>query len=1052
MKKLKWIKNVPLFILIVGACAIMILATATNVLTSNATDTQEDPVQLTIKDEYVIGETFYMPQAPLLIDGGKQYQSTAFLRDPNGKGYTQAEIVLDTAGIYTVEYKAITENGKLLKETQTFRCLSSLYSVNGKNATAKYGKFDKYPDAKEGVAISLTPSSEFVVNKVIDLSTMHNSYESNVEFVPLLSFYVAPQTLFADDARQLHITLTDVHDANNKVTIDIKRVEEVDPTAEYQYENVYITAYAPNQMKIGLEKREKGEFTWVDGNNYIVHEGTQYGSSAIFSMSGGLESKGSFVEKQLLSIGWDFVENRVYSQSEKDGKIVKSIISDLDDDAIYDNLFNGFTTGEVYMSITASSFASASCQIVVTDIAGIEKDLLTKNSFQDVTAPQITIKTLDYEMPPKAIVGKPYRVFTATSFDDYDKNIITNVSVYRGYTAVLPIKMSLIDGCFTPIEEGTYTIVYVAEDNAGNVTKKTLEVQAQSDIQQVQISLSQTTNSGTVGKEFVVASASITHGTGAHTLTVIAKHKTNADISYEINQSTWSFRPLYAGEYDIVYRYGDYVETKETSYTVSIEKGTTPYIPKDVILPEYALKNSFMQLPEQIGYVFDDGNAVQTQCEILVRQDYGDYVLLSSNVVKVTANETFTVVYRLPSKDSFYEVEYQIPVIDTGLGVADSLDLTKYFVGDCKADAQNDYVLFTANGQEKDFAEIKFIKSLLAEEFQILFSTDVNYSGFENIVITLTDSIDKDVSISFTVFANEVGKTMVQLNGIGNPYAIDVDFFTQTDEYIKFKYNNELKRVEFIEDELIVTVDKDLSGKQFNGFASHFVHLKIELNGIENSVKDKAGIRIIKINNQSISALKNDIYEPEITSRTIREERNIDDMQELLPTYSADVLDPYIYFEMKVFDPDREIVTAIDGTLLDNCDPFKTYTIKLEKYGTYSVEYYALDGSGQQTYYSYIIKVADKIAPVATLKKLVEKGKVGDTIKIATVEATDNLDTELNVTWFVKMPSGRVSSLYIDDVQYNSFTAKEKGIYTVYCYVTDTAGNYTMKSYTVTIS
>ena len=94
----------------------------------------------------------------------------------------------------------------------------------------------------------------------------------------------------------------------------------------------------------------------------------------------------------------------------------------------------------------------------------------------------------------------------------------------------------------------------------------------------------------------------------------------------------------------------------------------------------------------------------------------------------------------------------------------------------------------------------------------------------------------------------------------------------------------------------------------------------------------------------------------------------------------------------------------------------------------------------------------DKVTPEAKLSNLVETGKVGDTIKLAKVTATDNLDTELNITWFVRTPKGTMLSLFENDVQYNAFVAKEKGVYTVYCYVTDATGNYTMVSYLVTIS
>lgn len=1063
MMKKKLVKIIGSLIIAMGICSVVSIATINEPVSGVATETlfQQSTTLLNsnIKEQYVVGETFVMPDAPMLADGKRSYPSKITLRAPNGKGYTQKEVVLEMAGVYTIEYKAKTVEGKLLKQTETFKCVSTLYNLDGKNIKAEYGAFSEYKDTEEGVKLELTPSSKFSLNKTIDLSTMDNSYEESVAFEPIISFYVAPHSLYTADAKEINIVLTDVYDSSNTVSIAVKKADDVDVTQTYQYQYTYLTAAAPGQIKLGLHSKSgAGEdiYTWTngDGKTYIINEGNQFGTPARFSMTGGMESDGSYVGKELISIGWDNDEKRVYVQSESNGKITRSIITDLDEPTLYDDFFKGFTTGEVYLSMTASGYSSSSCRMVITQIAGVDQSFMQNNYFEDTVAPSLEIDLLGYQEPPKAIVGKTYPVFKASANDNYDKTLIVNTSVYKNYYKNTPANVSLINGCFTPTEKGVYTIVYTVQDDAGNVTQKTVDITAVDNISEVKISLAEKTDGGFVGTFIPVAPATLMDGSGEHKLIVRAYHNDKKGISYEVDQKNWCFRPLYAGDYTITYSYGDYLETKETSYSITVEEDIKPYIPNDAVFPEYVLKNSKVQIPGQIGYLFENGMPIKKQCQVIVRQDKGDYVLTSAKSVEVTASETFTVIYRLYAGNKFSEVEYVIPVIDAGLHEEEALDITKFFVGDFKAEVQEEYVLFTASGREKDYAEMQFVKSLLAEKFQLEFGTDGAYTGFENIVITLTDSVNKDIVVSFVVAPDTMGKATVKINGQGTAYSLDTDFFTDSSVNHTFYYNNESKAVELTSD-LVISIAQDLNGKDFNGFPSHYVDLKVRVNGIENSFKHKAAIRIAKVNNQFFASTEtSDWFEPEITTRSVREAKKLGDIQELLPIYAADVLDPYIKLEMKVFDPDGDIVTALDGTVLNCCDNTKTYKIKLEKYGIYSIEYYVEDGAGNSTDYSYIVKVVDFDAPEITLSDLITEGNVGDEIRLADVTVSDNLDDaeDIEITWYIKTPTGRMLSLFADDIQHNAFKAQESGTYTIYCYAFDSAGNYALESYVVTIS
>ena len=468
-----------------------------------------------------------------------------------------------------------------------------------------------------------------------------------------------------------------------------------------------------------------------------------------------------------------------------------------------------------------------------------------------------------------------------------------------------------------------------------------------------------------------------------------------------------------------------------------------PYISDEITLPRYLITNATYSFPHKFGFIFVDGKPVEKECQVIVSQDNGQYTIVDPDKVKVTASEKFTLIYRLSNAGKISEAKYNLKVVNTGLGVANSLCLEKYFKGDFTATAENKYVLFTASGKNGDKASMEFVSDLLTDNFEFYFATDNNYTGYKDIVITLTDSENPNVKLIFKVFQNAKGEAVVTIAGDSKEYALERSFYTKDNNEFKFKYYNETHTINFTND-VSAIIKKDASGKVFNGFKG-LVYLQV-------ARSDNAGIRISRINNQTYSSIKNDISSPEITMHTVREEKTLGDYQELLPVRAIDVLDPNVMLTMKVYDPEKNIVTATDGTVLNGSDPSKSYTILLNKYGNYSVEYYAVDVSGQETSYSYIIKVVDNQAPILTLSNMVIAGKVGNTISLATASATDNRTENVIIEWYVKAPHGKMYSFKQEGVEYDSFIAQETGEYVIYCYAVDEIGNYSMQSYTVVVS
>lgn len=1040
----KW-SVVSLLVTLVAACLCAIVPQK-NAVAQDAAIRLPD-----IAEQYSLGYTFTMPEAPEFEYGGKKYLSAVTLRDPIGNTHGEASVTLAYAGEYCLEYKAFTETGVLLKRTQTFDCLAELYSLSGEKSKVRYGTFEEYPDSQPGIALELTNGESFDVNRIVDLTAFDNSDYSGV-MDGVIEFYVAPETLYTADARQIVVTFTDVFDPENVVTVKIKKVTPADENAEWASLNSYVTASAAFQPAVGLEKSNGGSVEWEDGQKYKLHKNDAYGAAINFSMTGGHSNKGSYVGKEKFSIGWDYENRRIYVQSYRDGARYRSIVSDLDDPALYGDLWNGFTTGEVYVSVSASNYQSGAARIVVTDIAGTSAEDRQNNVFSDDVAPVIEIDDQGYDNAPAAIVGEAYPVYEATAYDTYDGAVSVDVSVWKNYGSSFGARVMLADGAFTPTTATSYTVEYKAKDRFGSVATRTVDIQARDDIEKVTATLGECVTTGETGRSIPVGTMTLSKGTGKHTLSVSVYKKDDPSVVCEVING--EFIALEGGTYTVEYVYGDYIGKHTQSYDVAVSASATPYMDDEIVLPHYFIKNAVYELPEKYGYVFGENGAEWKKSTLLIRQDYGAFTVVTGNTVRITASESVTIAYQLGTSEGLFRREYRVDVVDVGFGEENALDLSKYFIGeDFTAESSGTSVTYKTSGKNGDTASLEFVKTIFAEKFKLNFGTSMDYRGFDTVNVTLADSLSEGISVRFTFRREQDGSAVFLLNGTGIKYPLGQNFFLADGSDFSIAYNSEGNSVQVM-GETTVKIEKDAAGNEFNGFPSKFVYLTVELGGIETSQSDNAAIRILTVNNQTMSTVKNDIIEPEITTRTMRGEKHIGSIVEILPTVAGDVLDPYIKFEAVVKDPDGNVVIAEDGTVLQNYDSSKSYCIRLEKTGNYSVEYYAVDSAGWETFYSYVIRVVDTEPPKITLQSAATTGKVGETISIAAADVQDNMDSEVAVYKYMKTPAGRVIafSQSNEGTEWNAFVAKERGIYTIYYYAFDSMGNFSVESYEIEVS
>ena len=987
---------------------VMLLPVA--VITALASDREkaETAVDLGLQDQYMIGESIDLPERDIEVDG-QSYKSKCILYYPSGLAYTGTEAVLDEAGKYTLEYRAIV-NGKVHTVSDDFMVIERLYEVYNKVSSVYYGKHDKYAQDKQGIVASIANGDKLDYNKIIDLT-------GKTKEDPVVKLAVTPETPGLADAANIVFTFTDIYDPENYVTVTVKKAQAAEAGASWAEVNSYCTANAADQLPMGIELQSNGELVW-EGQRYKLHRNTRFGACTGFSIPGTPKYPNKdeqYVGSQLLEISFDYEQRRVYANN--------VIIIDLDDAVFFSDLrWDGFTTGECYMSISGTAYNAATMNLVITEIDGNTE--FGENKLIDKDAPVLTVDT---ENVPDAIVGKMFTVPSASAFDEIDREVDVRSYVYTSYGSAAQARVQVTDNKFLAYRSGEYTIVYKAWDRSGNVAEYVYTVTANEKQDEIEIALGDKgATSYKIGTLVTVADYELSGMSGETNVVIKA---VSGEHEYTVEEG--QFRPMYAGTYTITYTYSDYIDTKTESYTIEVTPEGGSILNTDLFLPKYLIKGASYDTPVLSGYNFVNGAPVEAQAEVYIADDNGQPRKHTASKFVSYAKEYCEFTFKLNDA----ERTYRIPVVDVGYGA--KLDISKYFVGDFTAEPGNKSITFTDNGGD---SVLEFIQPVQVFDFYLNFNVPKALNGFKSVAVYLTDINNPEQVLKYEFIKVSEGKSLFCLND-GKQYDITADFFGGA-EYFEMTYEAD-KMIAAPSNAFKVAVETDLYGNEWKGFSSSMAYLRIELEGVEG----KSGIELNKLNNQPLSKIERDIISPEISMTVTRGYKDLGQVITIVPTMAADVLDPYFTFKMHVTDPDGNYVTAKDGTLLnESADPGNQYEIVLEKFGRYEVYYEAVDSNGRNMIYSYIITVADIIAPEVTIKNPTVSAQVNDVVLIAEIEIKDNLSTQFTVASFVELPDGRMIVL-----EGNSFKPTTAGKYRVWYNVTDEASNTTIVGYDIEI-
>lgn len=1029
-----------------------------------------------LPESYVLNSEFTVPKGKISYDGHEYSYNDYYLKYPNGRSYKKDSYVLDVSGRYECIF-IYTSNTLELSANYVFSAYSEAYTINDSRSSVKYeSQIKTNIDPADGLHVVLAENDMFTYNQVIDISNADRD-------TPIIKYHPYAYSLRGNDANDSFnmykgviydydkskprpnscdsncsvVRVTDAYDSSIYFeTFIYFRTANLSNNRQQQY----VVCGATNQEKVGIERATtKGtgnRLVTIDGVSYREYIGLSSSSfGATINTTTGyiyenrLMSDGSYSRRAVgttfdtsttadisnaddygYSIYYEAATKKVYIRH-----VNQFFINDLDEVALHgQNVFPGFTTGEVYVSIYGLEYKENVATYDIESIYGISD--LSANTVKDNKAPIINLNNDNNNF--NIAVNEEFHLFDADVIDcNYNGNLKT--FVYYEYGTTQESQVNVTNNTFTPLIPGKYTIVYRATDSFGNYTDKTVDLYAITTSSNKSIDFSvEKVNEVDAGKEITLPTPNITVYNNEPIINCYALFEDGERTN--INTTTWKFLPKKVGTYQINYEYSDGISSYSYQYNLNSKPSNNIYL-EEFSLPKYIIKDAEYTLDEtrivkvssrELSYDYPEVYVNEDGAGFNRKIDYKDFSTTASNTVQFQYKYNGTAIF----------TSEVIKVKDVDF--KNKLNKSLYFDNNnINVSSTSSSIILASN---VDNSSSNFINPLNFSTFSISF--DLAGSDLSNgrLDIILTDYEDDNNTFKISLFTKSDKKLIcVSVND-------DVEFSVAKSSYtISYDALREMLKDSF-ENETFVK----------NPFNSDRFYLSFKY----TKLTGESNIAITGINGQVMNEGFYDTKDPNLNMPSIENRHSLGSIIDLSFFYPDDTLSPYLeknytisvmYYEND--DAEGVEVRSIDGTLLDgNQDVHKNYSFKLEKVGIYEVDYTYKD----QTYFGgrysphtffgmKVVYSVDNLAPTISLNNgyneyTVVNSSLGASHTIMGYQVSDNVDQNVNVTIYVMTPG-----LNLVRLEGNSFNLNDRGDYRVYYYAKDSAGNISSTFYTVRV-
>lgn len=940
--------------------------------------------------------------------GGSTYAGKVIF--PSGRTYKGESVLLSESGAYKVEYDLPTE-----KLVYDFKVYDRLYQAG--NNEAEYESARSFATdnngntaTKAGIYAELTENSSFTYNKVFDIS-------EKTENDLLFSANVIATDTGVIDFQSLTVRFTDAHDAANYFEVTLWHNYNGDPAINLDNDKTnYLRTNAAGQKSTGIE----------NGTKKCVDE---YGIWTICSMA-NIGHDGGNVYAETFDVYYDYATKKVYGN--KNNGSWTRLIADLDDPSHFDEPWQGFTTGECYVSLYAKYFYMQRGGVFVTKIVDDDGADFKNNIVIDDEGPKITIDFEDYEETdlPVAVVGCGYKAYAANAYDPDSEVKDVKIRAWFNYHTSSKTAVELKDGIFTPKRAGVYTLEYVCKDYFLNETIKTADIIAINadgtfDVEFV----GEYATRAETGTNIPIADYTLVGAVGKSVVTTqILKGKTL--IAENVNSFTFRESGVYTVGYLASDRAGQSIER---FYNVTVENGRTPKAEKEPIFPRFYIAGYENYVPELYVIDYSDGGR-RLKCSVFVMQN-GTKVKVDKGVFTPLENGgDCTVIYEAQGKNGKFEKSYSVKCVSvTRDGVKGKIDkknlfysengvTSEYKIPSAEDASEIGTYRFTENGK------ITFVNPLPMNDFSL--EASAVSENCNKILFTLEDYENKNIRLELVVTAKDADSAYVSVNG-GTQRVVDGITLSSAARKITLTYNDVTKTIGLDYDNYLITVG------DFVGFPSGKAYLSVSADG-----DTPAEIAIRKVCNQQITDSVRDNSDPILS--IVGEYGAEYSLGKKLTVFKAiyqDMITPYIGVKMKIVDPNGNAVADTDGVLLDGVSAEEEHVITLAKYGQYRLCYIDNEGEIVGDFY---FNVMDEEAPQVDLRDVETSYKLGDKIK-PSARATDNVCGNVEAFITIETPEGKI------ELVGREYTFTKTGVYKITAFAFDDSGNYGFKTVTVTV-
>lgn len=948
------------------------------------------------EEEYSQGSVLSLPEYTM---GGESVQGV--LLYPDGTAKKTSVATLDQAGRYTVSY-SLTQNGVYREESTSFLVPRKAYNLQKSDSTAQYSA------EKGGIAVSLAPGDTFTYGGIVDL----RGVTSEDDF---LTLSIDPTTPGSADFKELYITLTDVYDVNNYVTIYANQYAE--PALSY------ILASACGQPMVGVEF------------NGTVHT-DEWGHSTAFSFYGkpyDSQMRLRYDEKtrSLYMKEYRPLDGFVTPPSRGDDYVV-----DLDDPAFFDKTWEGFTSGEVYISIRADSYNAGKASFVLESLRGVRN--LSETEIHDTQAPEITVSGGEESSLPPARLGVRYPIPEAAALDKLDGAVPVLLEAVYDYGGN-EISIDVSEGSFLPAWQGQYALVYRAHDRSGNVAEKVFLIDVEASASDLGLALADEITDGVVGSEIILPGVTVLGEAtdGAVSVTVFIRSPAGEEQSYRLEKAGENLfegvhlTPYELGKYTIVYTAaaanGVCAELKTS---LNVGKPKAPILIEAPELPEFFVSGRTYDLPQAVVTDFSSGEGKPADVRI-TWTDTSEHAAENGAVTPVLSANGYTVIRYIAGNTVVFEQS-----VPTGVLKDENqyVNFPGYFVplqGASWGTASAEGVRLTSAGSSL----YRYAKDLPLSAARFIFKVNPEKNEFDRINLYMTGVENPQERIMFSIFPGTGSTSYLTVNGGRRSYAINGSFSGTgySLRYIPMSHS-------ITDDGLLapLAVRETLDGKSFQGFTGNAYTLEIEIAGAESEAElvwNAIGGQYFRGNTGS------DAIAPSIFINGEHGGLYSRGTQVVLPAAEAlDILSFQVSLKLSVKAPDGSDVKSLDGVVLKEVAADRAYTVLLEQNGRYVITLTASDENGNTNRSGgYLIYVADRQPPVIDNVPGGVEGKVGQRLTLPKAEVSDNESQECRLTLSCIDPYGRVTA-----IADGALVPSLKGTYLVYYIATDESSNVTV--------